>query len=99
MSEMPFPVPRMMGGFRGSRRFLVLGVAALMVGAVWFASRWISAPNSRAISTVRSVQPSSMIRISTLSMPSISGTPGRGWRAACGASLMARRPLRHERTR
>lgn len=44
MSEMPFPVPRLMGGFRGNRRFLMLGVAALMVGAVWFASRWISAP-------------------------------------------------------
>ena len=44
MSQMPFPLPRSTGGFRGNRRFLALGAAVLLVGGVWYASRWVSAP-------------------------------------------------------
>jgi flagellar M-ring protein FliF len=44
MSEMPLSMSRTKGGFRVNRRFLALGVAVLLVGGVWYASRWISAP-------------------------------------------------------
>jgi flagellar M-ring protein FliF len=41
---MPSPVPLMKGALRGNRRFLALGLAVLLVGGVWYASRLISAP-------------------------------------------------------